>query len=156
MVETLSETWGSRTFMDLLPRNSNHSTKKERGSAARPAATPLAAVLPEVAGEVAQRRIVGGVVVVRPLGAAGEHPSLDEALQVVAEGRGWQADVRLNVARGRAITATLNDEAEDLEADRVAECAELLGVTFERRGHVLLLTFSKHGARAGSIRERGG
>jgi hypothetical protein len=66
----------------------------------------------------------------------------------VTQGRSGQSDVRLNVACGDALWASLDDEAEDLQADGMAERAELLGVTFELRGHDLLLVFSKDFGKA--------
>jgi hypothetical protein len=49
----------------------------------------------------------------------------------------------LDVPRRGALAARLHDEAQDLKADGMAQCAELLGVTFDFRGHVMVLIFSK-------------
>jgi SAM-dependent methyltransferase len=73
---------------------------------------------------------------------------IDEALEVVAQGRSGQVDVGLNVAGSDAAVATLNDEAQDGKPNGMAEGAELFGVAVELRGHLLLLVNSKDSARA--------
>lgn len=67
---------------------------------------------------------------------------VDETLQVMAEGRCGKVDVLLDLERGRALGAALDDEAKDRQTNRVAERAELLGVSIELRWHLMLLTNS--------------
>jgi hypothetical protein len=87
--------------------------------------------------------------------AGAQHARVDQPLQVVAEGRGGQVHVGLDVPRRGALAACLHHEAQDRKADGMAQCAELLSVTFDFRGHDIVLVFSNLSARYGSkIMER--
>ena len=57
----------------------------------------------------------------------------------------------LDVPRGCAHVARLDDEPQDGEAHRMTEGAELFGVAVELGGHAVLLTNSKKRGRAISI-----
>jgi hypothetical protein len=67
---------------------------------------------------------------------------------MVTQRRGREIDMALDVTRGGTSTAGLHDEAQHLEPHGMAECAQLLGMTFELRGHHLVLTFSKKRRKA--------
>ena len=118
-------------------------------------AAVLAAVFPQVVGEPAERVVVGRVVVERALAAGPHHARVDEALEVVAERRGRQVDVRLDVAGGGALRARLHDEAQDRQANRVPERAELLGVMLQLPAHDLLLNYSKYNCQPDCRTSRG-
>lgn len=64
-----------------------------------------------------------------------EEPRIDEPSQMVAQRGGRQVDVRLDVACRSATITSLHDEAQDGQAKRMAQRAELGGVTVEFRRH---------------------
>ena len=103
----------------------------------------LTAILPNVIGESTKGRVIGGVVVKGALASGSQHAGIDQALQVVAERRGRQIDMRLDLPGRGAIATGLHHEPQDLKADRMAKRTELLGVAFNFRRHALLLIFSK-------------
>jgi uncharacterized protein (DUF924 family) len=107
--------------------------QKKRASAA--SLSPLAAILPEVIREAAKRVVFRRVVVEGAFGAARQEIGVDEALQMMAQRRGGHVDVRLDVARGRALRPRLNDEAENPQAHRMPEGAQLFGVPFQFHAH---------------------
>src|SRR5687768_11321289 len=96
----------------------------------------LAAVFPKVVGEHAQGRVVGGVVEERSFAPALEQIRVRQPLQMVAQRRGGQIDLCLDVAGGHASVSALHDAAQNREPNRMAERAQLFGVTIELRGHV--------------------
>ena len=71
----------------------------------------------------------------RALVAAVQQPGLDETFQMMAECRRGQIHVRLNLTRRDPLRSTLNDEAQNGEANRMSERTELLGVALDFRGH---------------------
>src|ERR1700722_14443707 len=133
---------GRSTIRSFLPQYSKYPGKIT--SAAAALTSLLAAVLPEVVRQDAQRRVVGGVVMERPLGARGEDPCVEQAFQVMTQRRRREVHMGLDLPGSGALGSRLNHEAEDLQPDRVAEGTELLGVTLYLRGHEVLLIFSKH------------
>ena len=94
-------------------------------AAARVLLSALAVVLPDVVRERAERAVVGGIVVERPLTPTVKEPRIGQALQVVAQRRGGHVDVSLNVAGGDTLIAPLNHEAEDRQAHGMTESAQL-------------------------------
>jgi hypothetical protein len=81
--------------------------------------------------------------VVLALGACRKEGGVDEALEVMAQGRCRQVDVVLDVTRGGTIRSCLDDAAQNFQTHWVAECCELVGVALEFGGHILLLILSK-------------
>jgi hypothetical protein len=69
-----------------------------------------------------------------------EQPGIGQSLQVMAQGRGRQIHVALDFACGGATVTRLHHEAEDSQADGMAERAQLFGVAVQFRRHALLLT----------------
>ena len=104
----------------------------------------LAAVLPEVVGQSAKRAILGGVIVKCALLATHEQPSAQQAFQVMAECRGGQIDVGLDLTSRPSDFAALHDEAEDRQPHGVTERRKLVRVMFELVHSRLFLVFSKH------------
>ena len=67
---------------------------------------------------------------------------------MVAQGRGGQLDVLLNLPRRGPLRAALDDETKDRQTHRIAECAELFRVVLEiSRGHVANSTYFGNLAR---------
>jgi hypothetical protein len=126
-----------------------HSFEKfrivEKKSAAPLAA--LAAVFPDVGRQGTKHLVVGAVVDEGAFTSGAEEACAGQSFEVVAQRRGGQIEMRLDVSRRRALRAALNDVAQYLEACRVAECAQLFSVSVER-GHVLLLIKSKKNVKA--------
>ena len=59
-----------------------------------------------------------------------------QAVEVVAERRSRDVDLRLDLTRRYPLVAPLDDEAQDRQPQRVAEGRELLRVAIELGGHV--------------------
>ena len=70
----------------------------------------------------------------RALAARLHDPRVDETLQVMAEGRCGQFDMPLNRAGRGALRSGLDDEAEDGEADGMAQGAKLLRMMVQLGG----------------------
>jgi hypothetical protein len=117
------------------------SAKKESATGAF--AALLAAIFPEVRRQVAKRFVVGGVIVERAFAPRLHDAGIDEAFEVMAERRGRHVDMRLNRACGRAVRPRLHDEPKNRQAHGVPQCAQLLGMMLQFRGHALLLDHSK-------------
>src|SRR5215831_7186515 len=124
MLETLSETWGLMTFMRAAPFSTKIEVAGTKKSAAGAVAALLAAVLPEIVGQLAKGAVVGRVVMEGAFAARLHHAGVDQPFQVVAERRGWQIDVRLDLARRCALRSRLHDEAKNAQADGMSERAE--------------------------------
>jgi hypothetical protein len=114
----------------------------ESASAAIGLAAP-AAVFPQIIGEPAKRAVIGRVIVKRPLEAHDEEPCVDEPSQMVAQRGSRQVDVGLDVAGNGAPVASLHDETEHRQANRMAEGTELRGMAVEFGRQRLILTNSK-------------
>ncbi len=74
----------------------------------------------------------------RALTASGDEARLYEAAQVMTQGGRRRLDPGLNLARARTPRASLEDDSNDRQPDRVAERLQLLGVTFEFRSHIAI------------------
>jgi hypothetical protein len=74
--------------------------------------------------------VVGRIIEEFPLGTGSENARLHESLEVVAQGRCRQPDVRLDITSRRAPILALHHISQNGEANRMAKRTELLGVTF--------------------------
>jgi hypothetical protein len=117
--------------------------RKKRDSAAAALAALFATILPEIGGQLAERVVVRGIEVERAFTPGLHDPGVDQALQMVAEGRRRELDVFLDRTGGSPLWAGLDDEAEDGETHGVAESAKLLCMMLQFRGHALILVFWK-------------
>src|SRR5258708_4902258 len=141
MFEMFRETCGLRMFMGhpSLLRNSSKFLGKKSAACLR-ALSSLAAVLPQVVGEGAQRVVVGPVVDECALAPRGKQPRRRQAFEVMAERRRRNIKLALNLPGGGPLRVPLHDVAHDREAQRVPECPELLRMMFELGGvHVEFL-----------------
>ncbi|AUX27272.1 uncharacterized protein SOCEGT47_078560 [Sorangium cellulosum] len=111
----------------FTPGGSRRRPARERIGHQKSAASiaSLAAILPQVRGEGAERIVVGPVVVESPLSPALQDASLDEPFQVMAQRRGRKADVLLDRTCGCPLLASLNHEAQHIQSHRVAQRREL-------------------------------
>src|SRR5687768_6946280 len=98
MFETLSETWGFRTFM--------------RASSSTTRFAALAAVFPEKVGQRAQGGEHGAVIDVRALAACLEEAVPRETIDVMAQRRRRHVELRLDFPRRRAVRPRLDDVPE--------------------------------------------
>ena len=77
------------------------------------------------------------------LAARLDDSGVNQSLQVVAERRGRQLHVLLDGTGRSPFGPGLDDEAKNREAYRVPQCAELLGMVLQFRGHLLILIIWK-------------
>src|SRR3569623_1020337 len=147
MLVTFNEMWAFSTFMMAPLFEKSRNMRPENSAAARLAGASrsavLAAVLPQIVGQQAQRLVVGGVEVEGPLPARLHHARVDQPLQVVTEGRRRHVQMRLDRACGGPFRPRLHDEPKDRQAHGVTERAELFRVMTEPVAHFILLHLSK-------------
>lgn len=72
----------------------------------------------------------------RALTASRDQARLYQAAQVMTQGRRRCLDPGLNLACARTPGASLEDDSNDRQPDRVAKRLQLLGVTLEFRSHI--------------------
>src|SRR5665213_573434 len=136
MLVTFSDTCGLSTFMvrRSFLRNKSKYNDKKKGLAALPAAV-LAAVFPEVVGELAKGTVVGGVVMERPLATCPNDARINEPFEVMAQAGGRHVQVRLNRPGGGPFGPRLDHVAQDCQSNRMSQSAELLGVAIQFSFH---------------------
>src|ERR1700736_4580456 len=91
----------------------------------------LAAVLPEVFGERAQRLDVGAVKDEASVPPRDDEPRARQAVEVMAERRPRDVELRLDVADHGAVLGSLNDRSQNRQADGATERRQLLRVLLQ-------------------------
>src|SRR5688500_2435406 len=135
MFETLRDTWGFRTFMS----DSSSATGRLRCLAA------LAAVFPEEVRQRAQGGEHRAVIDVRALATRLEEPRPHQAVDVVAQRRGRDVDLRLDLTGRGAFRPRLHDVTQDAEANGMPQGSELLGMQIQLLyRHTIILVYSNN------------
>src|SRR5262252_4898552 len=143
------------TFMVAAPYSIKFEIPGTKKSAARALTALLAAVLPEIVGQLAKSAVVGRVEMEGAFAARLHDPGVDEPFEVVAERRSRQIDVRLDFTRRGTVGPCLDDEAEDAQAYGVSERTELFGMLLQFRGHAANSIYFEVRVKRSPRRERG-
>jgi len=87
-----------------------------------PASSPeLAAIFPEVVRQKAKSCVIRRVVVKSAFGSSAEQGGVQQALQVMAQGRGWDVHVSLNVSCSSPGLTGLDDKAQRFQSHGMAQ-----------------------------------
>jgi predicted nucleotidyltransferase len=100
----------------------------------------LAAVLPEKVGDRSKGLVVGGVKDGLSLTPDRDETGVDEAIEMVVQGRPGNVETLLQLGRRHAFRTRLDDGPEEGEARDVAQSCELVGMAFDLR-HIYVSSY---------------